>query len=133
MTVLAYSAHCVHATFSTFAVNGVKCMDRGLSLLKWQTGALVPSDVMDTQHPQSPVWPSTSFHTDALCTGPLRAKSKQQTLSGAALRRKSFGVQDTRDNPDLLFTSFLYFIFITGPKCFIKLQNWNAELFVWGT
>ena len=51
-----------------------------MSCLKSQSGASVPSDVMDTRHPQSPVWPSTSFHTDAPCTGPLRAKSKQHGL-----------------------------------------------------
>lgn len=56
---------------------GVRGGEGGLSHLKWQTGASAPSEVMDIRHPQSPVWPSTSFHTDAPRAGPLRAESKQ--------------------------------------------------------
>lgn len=79
-----FRSQCPHNFQHILPVNRIKCKDSGcgvfgvVSRLKWQTGASVPSDVIDTWHPQSPVWPSTSFHTDAPCTGPLRPKSKQQ-------------------------------------------------------
>lgn len=102
--------------------NRTKCKDRGVSCLKWQTGALVPSDVMDTRHPQSPVWPSTSFHTDAPCTGLLRAKSKQQSL-WSCFNWKRLGC--TKRAP---------FIFVCIPLTYslyklqrVMLGDWNAQ------
>lgn len=96
---------------------GVGEGEGGLSHLKWQTGASAPSEVMDIRHPQSPVWPSTSFHTDAPCAGPLRAESKQ--AGSPEITDASSLAPGGRDKTLVLVLMHLRVTFIRPRKLFI--------------